>query len=71
MTEKVKEAFVFIIYSQKLAVYCDSFGIDYIPQEVLSKTRDNSITLSIFRIQDDESTIVDFIVHFFHRAYTC
>ena len=31
-----------------------SFGIEYIPQEVLSRIRDKSITYNIFRIQDDE-----------------
>ena len=31
-----------------------SFGIEYIPQEVLSRIRDKSITSNIFRIQDDE-----------------
>ena len=35
------------------ALYFDSFGIEYIPQEVLSK--DKSITQNIFRKQDNES----------------
>ena len=34
------------------AVYFDSFGIEYIPQEVLKKIQDKLITHSIFRIQD-------------------
>ena len=33
------------------AVYFDSFGIEYIPQEVLSKIKNNSITHNMFRIQ--------------------
>ena len=33
----------------------DSFGIEYIPLEVLNKIKDKSITRNIFRIQDDES----------------
>ena len=37
------------------AVYFDSFGIEYIPQEVLNEIRDKSITHNIFRIQDDDS----------------
>ena len=35
--------------------YFDSFGIEYIPQEVLNIIRDKSITLNIFIIQDNHS----------------
>ena len=35
------------------AAYFDSFGIEYIPQDVLSKTKDKSITHNIFTIQDN------------------
>ena len=42
----------FIIYWLK---YFDSFGIQYIPQEVLNKIRVKSITDNIFRIQDNGS----------------
>ena len=31
----------------------DSFGIEYIPQEVLNKIRDKLITCDIFRILDE------------------
>ena len=37
------------------AVYFDSFGIEYIPQEVLNKIKNKSIALNIFRMQDNES----------------
>ena len=36
---------------KNVTIYFDSFGIEYIPQEVLNKIRDKSITHSIFRIQ--------------------
>ena len=36
-------------------MYFDSFGIEYIPQEVLSR-----ITHNIFRIQDDDSIMSGF-----------
>ena len=42
------------------AIYFDSFGIEYIPQEVLNKIRDKSITHNIFRIQDNESIMCGF-----------
>ena len=49
-----------IIHWLNLAVYFDSFGIEYIPQEVLNKIRDKSITHNIFRIQDNESIMCGF-----------
>ena len=42
------------------AVYFDSFGIEYIPQEVLNKIRCISITHYIFRMQDNEFIICAF-----------
>ena len=39
------------------AVYFYSVGIEYIPQEVLSKIKDEAITCNIFRKQDDDSII--------------
>ena len=50
----------FIIYNKNATVYFDSFLIEYIPLEVLSKIRDKSITHKIFRIQDNESIICAF-----------
>ena len=37
------------------AVYFDSFGIEYIPQELLNKIKDKSIKHDIFRIQSNDS----------------
>ena len=42
------------------AAYFYSFGIEYIPQEVLNKIRDKSITHNIFRIEDNESVLCGF-----------
>ena len=41
-------------------MYFDPFDIEYIPQEVLSKIKDKSITHNIFRIQDDDSIMCRF-----------
>ena len=38
----------------------DSFGIEYITQEVLNKIREKSITHNISRIQDNDSVICGF-----------
>ena len=45
-----------------LAVYFDSFGNEYNREEVVNKIKDKSITHNIFKIQDDESVIADFMV---------
>ena len=42
------------------AVYTDSFGIEYISQEILKKLKDKSITHNILRIQDDNSIMCGF-----------
>ena len=40
-----------LIIDRNLAVCFDSFGIEYIPQQVLNKIKYKSITHNIFRIQ--------------------
>ena len=46
---------VLLFIDRNLAVYYDSFQIDYILQEVLNKIKDKSIPHNIFRIQYNES----------------
>ena len=41
-------------------MYFHYFGIEYIPQDVLSKIKDKSITHNIFRIQDNQSIMSGF-----------
>ena len=41
-------------------MYFDSFEIEYIPQEVLNKVKDKSITYNIFRMQIDDSIMCRF-----------
>ena len=48
------------LLTKNLAVHFDSFVIEYIPQEVLNKIKDKSITHNIFRIQDTESIMCGF-----------
>ena len=43
-----------------MAVYFDSFGIEYVPKEVLSKIQFKSITHIIFRTQDDDYITCEF-----------
>ena len=40
-----------LFIDRNTVVYFDSFGIEYIPQEVLNKIKDKSITHNISRIQ--------------------
>ena len=51
---------VSLIIDKSTDVYLDSFGMEYIPQEVLNKIKDKSITHNIFRIQDNDSIIYGF-----------
>ena len=56
-----KEAhWVSLFLNKNTAVYFDSFRIEYIPQELLNKTKDKLITHNIFRIQDNESVMCGF-----------
>ena len=41
-------------------MFFDSFGVKYIPEEVLSKMKDKVIAHNIFRIRDDDSIICGF-----------
>ena len=51
---------VALFTDRKLALYFDSFGNGYIPQDVLNKIKDKSISHNVFRIQDNESIICGF-----------
>ena len=51
---------VSLFIHKNVAIYFDSFGIEYIPQEVLNKIRDKSITQNIFKTQDNESIMCRF-----------
>ena len=51
---------VSLLTGKNLAVYFDSFGIEYLPQEVLNKIKGKSITHNIFKIQNNESTVCGF-----------
>ena len=49
-----------LFIDQNTAVSFDSFGIEYVPQEVLNKIRAKSITHNIFRMQNNESIMCRF-----------
>ena len=51
---------VLLFVARNTAIYFDSFGNEYIPQEVLNKIKDKSITHNIFRIQDNDSIFSKF-----------
>ena len=51
---------VSLFIDRNTVLYFDSFGTEYIPQEVLGKIKDKSVTHNIFRIQDDDSIICGF-----------
>ena len=49
-----------LFIDRNIAMYFDSFGIEYIPQEVFNKIENNSITRNISGIQDDDSIMCGF-----------
>ena len=49
-----------LFIDKNTAIYFDSFGIKYIPQEVLSKIKDKSFKHNTFRIQNDDSIMCEF-----------
>ena len=51
---------VSLFVDKNIAAYFDSFGMEYILQEVLNKTKDKSITHSLFRTQGSESIMCGF-----------
>ena len=45
-----------VIYVKKdEVIYFDSFGVEYIPKEIMKRTGNKNIKTSIFRIQDNNS----------------
>ena len=51
---------VSLFIHKNIVIYFDSFGIEYIPQDVLNKIRNKSITRSIFRVNGNESIMCGF-----------
>ena len=51
---------VSLLIDRNAAVYFDSFSNEYIPQGVLSKFKNKSITHDIFKMQFDDSVICGF-----------
>ena len=47
----------------------NSFVIEHIPQEVLNKIRDKSVTHNIFRMQGNESIMCEFFCVAFTKYY--
>ena len=51
---------VSLFIDKNTVVYVDSFGIEYIPLEVLNKIKNKSITHNIFRMESDNSIMCRF-----------
>ena len=61
---------VSLFINKNTAVYFDSIGIEYIPQEVSSKIKDKSLARNILRIQSD-NCYVRILLYSFHKIYNC
>ena len=51
---------VSLVIEKNTYIYFDTFGIEYIPQNVLSKVNDKSNTHNISRIKENESVTCRF-----------
>ena len=51
---------VSLFIDRNRGMYFESFGTDYIPQEVVNKVNNKSITHSIFRVQFDDPIVCGF-----------
>ena len=51
---------VSLFTDRNVDVYLNSFGIEFVPEEVLNKIKQKSMIQSIFRIQDDDSIMCGF-----------
>ena len=61
MTEKSKERnWISLFFKTNTAAYSNYFGIEYIPQEILSKIKYKSITRNKLRIEDNDSILCGF-----------
>ena len=59
--KKSKRTSWFSLFIDRItAVYFYSFGVEFIPPEVLNKIRDKSFNHNIFRVQDNDSNICGF-----------
>ena len=71
MIRVVKKHIGFHYLLIEIVVYFDFFGIEYIPQKLLNKIRDKSITGNIFIMQDHKSIMCGFYcIPFIEYDYT-
>ena len=56
-SENTGTHWVVIFAKSNEVIYFDSFGVEYIPKEITKKIGNKNIKTSIFRIQDNSSTM--------------
>ena len=61
---------ILLFIEQTTAVYFDSFGIEYILEEVVKKIKDKSTTYNIFRIQSNGCIMCGFCCIAFKECMT-
>ena len=70
MTKKVYD-YISLFIDRNYNVYFESFGIEFIPPEMLNKIKDKSITHNIFRMQDNDSVTSGFYcISFIEYTFT-
>ena len=63
-SENTGTHWIVIFIKSNEAIYFDSFGVEYIPKEIMKKVKNKNIKTSIFRIQDNNSMCGYFCILF-------
>ena len=54
-SENTGTHWIVIFVKKDEVIYFDSFGVEYIPEEIMERIKNKNIKISIFRIQDNNS----------------
>ena len=54
-SENTGTHWIVIFMKKDEVIYFDSFGVEYIPEEIMERIKNKNIKISIFRIQDNNS----------------
>ena len=61
-SENTGTHWVVIFMKSNEVIYFDSFGVEYIPEEMMKRIKDKNIKSNIFRIQDNSSIMCGYFV---------
>ena len=62
-SENTGTHWVVVFVRENEVIYFDSFGVEYIPREIMEKIKNKNIKTSIFRIQDNNSIMCGYLLN--------